>query len=76
MTAWESWSFRTAGDRDPGQPDGVRRCSRFAAREAFGGVLLGLATGYVAYRMLKSVDSYQVEVMVTLALVTGVTLWP
>ena len=41
------------------------------AREAFGGVLLGLATGYVAYRMLKSVDSYQVEVMVTLALVTG-----
>ena len=41
------------------------------AREVFGGVLLGLVTGYLAYRMLKSVDCYQVEVLVTLALVTG-----
>ena len=41
------------------------------AREVFGGVLLGFVTGYLAYQMLKSVDSYQVEVLVTLALVTG-----
>ena len=41
------------------------------AREVLGGLLLGLATGYLAYRMLKSIDSYQVEVLVTLALVTG-----
>ena len=41
------------------------------AREVWGGLLLGLATGYLAYRMLKSIDSYQVEVLVTLALVTG-----
>lgn len=39
--------------------------------EAVGGAALGLALGYLAYRMLKSVDSYQVEVLVTLALVTG-----
>lgn len=39
--------------------------------EAVGGALLGLALGYGAYRMLKSVDNYQVEVLITLALVMG-----
>jgi CPA1 family monovalent cation:H+ antiporter len=41
------------------------------AQEAVGGVVFGLALGGVAYAMLKSVDSYQVEVLVTLAVVTG-----
>ena len=40
-------------------------------REAIGGALFGLALGYVAYRMLKSVDNYQVELLITLALVAG-----
>ena len=39
--------------------------------EAVGGVLFGLAVGYLAYRMLKSVDHYQVEILITLALVMG-----
>ncbi len=39
--------------------------------EAIGGVLFGLAIGWIAYRMLKSVDNYQVEVLITLALVMG-----
>ncbi len=39
--------------------------------EAIGGVLFGLAIGWLAYRMLKSVDNYQVEVLLTLALVMG-----
>ena len=39
--------------------------------EAVGGVLFGLAAGYIAYRMLKSVDHYQVEILITLALVMG-----
>ncbi len=39
--------------------------------EAVGGVLFGLAIGWLAYRMLKSVDNYQVEVLLTLALVMG-----
>jgi monovalent cation:H+ antiporter, CPA1 family len=34
-------------------------------------VLFGLLLGYVTFRMLKSVDNYQVEVMLTLAAVTG-----
>ncbi|MEO8499937.1 MAG: sodium:proton antiporter [Vicinamibacteria bacterium] len=41
------------------------------AEEAGGGLLFGLALGYVAYWMLKSIDSYQEEVMLTLAAVLG-----
>jgi CPA1 family monovalent cation:H+ antiporter len=40
-------------------------------REAGGGLLFGLALGYVTFTMLKSVDNYQVEVLLTLAAVTG-----
>ena len=40
-------------------------------QEALGGALFGLVIGYLAYRMLKQVDSYQVEVLITVALVTG-----
>ncbi len=44
---------------------------RLFAEEAIGGAALGLALGYVAYRMLRSVDNYQVEILITLALVMG-----
>lgn len=40
-------------------------------REALGGTLFGAAAGYAAYRMLKGVDHYSVEVLITLALVAG-----
>ena len=40
-------------------------------QEAVGGALIGLAIGYVAYRMLRSVDNYQVEVLISLAVVAG-----
>ncbi|HKJ92508.1 MAG TPA: sodium:proton antiporter, partial [Longimicrobiales bacterium] len=40
-------------------------------REAGGGAAFGLAVGYVAYRMLYAVDNSSVEILVTLALVTG-----
>lgn len=42
------------------------------AREAAGGVGLGLLGGGMAYWMLRRVDNYQVEVMITLGLVTGI----
>jgi CPA1 family monovalent cation:H+ antiporter len=41
------------------------------AKEAFGGILIGLAIGWIAYQMLKRVDNYQVEVLITLGLVMG-----
>lgn len=37
--------------------------------EAVGGALFGLGMGYLAYRMLKSINEYRVEVLITLALV-------
>jgi CPA1 family monovalent cation:H+ antiporter len=40
-------------------------------KEAVGGILFGLAAGYLAYRMLRSINNYQVEIMITLALVIG-----
>jgi CPA1 family monovalent cation:H+ antiporter len=39
--------------------------------EAGGGILWGLAIGLVAYYMLRSIESYQIEVLITLALVTA-----
>jgi CPA1 family monovalent cation:H+ antiporter len=39
--------------------------------ETLGGILFGLVIGILAYRMLKSVDRYQVEILITLAVVTG-----
>ena len=39
--------------------------------EAVGGGLLGLAAGYAAYRAMRAIDDYPVEVLISLALVTG-----
>ena len=39
--------------------------------EAIGGIFFGFVIGWIAYLMLKSVDNYQVEVLLTLALVMG-----
>ncbi len=39
--------------------------------ETAGGILFGIAIGALAYGMLKSIDQYQVEILITLALVTG-----
>ncbi len=40
-------------------------------REAGGGILLGLAIGYLAHGMLKTTDHVRVAVLVTLAVATG-----
>ncbi|MDA3969929.1 MAG: sodium:proton antiporter [Desulfobulbaceae bacterium] len=54
-----------------GEPVSVAHVGGLLLQEAGGGALFGLAIGYLAYRMLKEIDDYQVEVMITLALVTG-----
>jgi CPA1 family monovalent cation:H+ antiporter len=43
----------------------------FFVQEALGGAMFGLCIGYIAYRMLRAVENYQVELLITLALVTG-----
>jgi CPA1 family monovalent cation:H+ antiporter len=45
--------------------------AEFFLIEALGGVVLGLLTGYITYRLLKTVDEHNLEVIMTLALVMG-----
>ena len=44
---------------------------RLLAVEVVGGLAFGAALGWFVYLMLKSIDSYQVEILLTLAIVTG-----
>lgn len=39
--------------------------------EVGGGILLGVALGFAAYRLMRRIDNYEVEVMITLAVVMG-----
>jgi CPA1 family monovalent cation:H+ antiporter len=40
-------------------------------QEALGGIAFGLVLGYLGYKFLKSVDNYQVEILLTLAIAAG-----
>jgi CPA1 family monovalent cation:H+ antiporter len=40
-------------------------------KEGGGGIVFGIVLGYITYRMLKSINSYQEEVLLTLAAVLG-----
>lgn len=40
-------------------------------KEAFGGALLGAALGYVGYLVLRTIDDYKVETLMTVAIVMG-----
>lgn len=40
-------------------------------QEAVGGIILGLLLGYAGYKLLASIDNYQVEVLITIAIVMG-----
>ena len=43
----------------------------FLLLEVGGGALLGLCLGWISYQLIRSVDAYQVEILITLALVAG-----
>ena len=42
--------------------------------EVVGGIALGLALGWLTFRLLKSIDDYDIEVIITIALVMGGTV--
>ncbi|MFD1316235.1 cation:proton antiporter [Namhaeicola litoreus] len=44
------------------------------AREVLGGIFLGVVLGYITYKLMKSIDDYDVEVIITLAAVMGGTV--
>ncbi len=41
--------------------------------EVAGGLLLGLIAGWLAFRSMKAIDNYETEIIITLALVMGVS---
>ncbi|MFD2191531.1 cation:proton antiporter [Pistricoccus aurantiacus] len=49
----------------------VGHVSLLFLQEAGGGILLGVIIGALVYRLMKSIDQYQVEVLLSLALVIG-----
>jgi CPA1 family monovalent cation:H+ antiporter len=61
-------ALRLALGRGPTGPAGV---GELIASEALGGIAFGFAVGYAFYLLLKSVDNYSVEILLTLALVSG-----
>ncbi|THB69589.1 MAG: sodium:proton antiporter [Desulfovibrio sp.] len=50
---------------------GVGHVAALLAEEVVGGLAFGVAAGFVTYLLLKSVNNYQVEILLTLALVIG-----
>jgi CPA1 family monovalent cation:H+ antiporter len=53
------------------QPFSAGRVTLLFLEEALGGALFGLVIGGIAYFLIKSVDQYTIEVLLTLALVMG-----
>ncbi len=54
-----------------GREAGVVSVAELLLLEAGGGILFGLLLGGLAYYLLKSVDNYSVEILISLAVVTG-----
>lgn len=42
--------------------------------EVLGGILIGLATGYVGYKLIKSIKDFQTILLISIALVLGISL--
>ncbi|MGQ9371641.1 cation:proton antiporter [Azospirillum sp. A39] len=62
-------AFPSAGGDGGAAPVGLLGALELFAVEALGGAALGAATGWIAYRLIRGVDEYTLEVIVTLALV-------
>ena len=71
VTLMQAQSGHLGGHGGHGGEFGAPQLALFFLREAGGGTLLGLVCGYLAYRMMLSIDDYKVEVILTLALVMG-----
>ena len=54
-----------------GDPFHLPTVGMLFVQEALGGALFGFVCGWIVLQMLKRVDNYQVEVLLTLALVAG-----
>lgn len=54
-----------------GEAFSISHAGQLFALEAGGGVVLGLTIGWIAFVLMRSIDDYKVEVLITLAVVMG-----
>jgi len=47
---------------------------KFFGQEVIGGIILGLVLGWITYKLMKSIDDYEIEVIITIAAVMGGTV--
>lgn len=64
-------SFVGGGHGHSGESLDALGIAMLFGQEAIGGTIFGFIIGYIAFRMLASIDNYQVEILLTLALVFG-----
>ena len=65
------WTGAAGGAPPAAHPIGAGAVTMLVLMEVGGALLVGLAAGLIAYQMLKRVDNYQVEVLITVALAMG-----
>jgi CPA1 family monovalent cation:H+ antiporter len=65
--------FQIASSGAAGTVDPMQILTLFG-KEVIGGILLGLLLGWITYRLMKSIDDYDIEVIITLAAVMGGTV--
>ena len=58
-------------DSDSTETTNAGAVAKLFLQEVLGGIALGLLLGFLVFRLLRSIDNYEVEVMITLACVMG-----
>lgn len=59
------------GIANAGHPEPIGATAWLLAREVLGGIAVGLGLGLVGFALLKGVDSYPIEIMITLSMATA-----
>jgi len=59
------------GHRSSGVMAQIKGVIKLFSWEVLGGITLGLILGYFTFLLLRSIDDYEIEVLITLACVTG-----
>ena len=54
-----------------GENPDLAHVGTFLVEEAVGGALIGIVLGFVTFRLMRAIDAYRVEVLLSLALVSG-----
>ncbi|NNK39343.1 MAG: sodium:proton antiporter [Winogradskyella sp.] len=60
--------------RNPDAPVQFSEIAQLFGQEVIGGILLGFILGWITYRSMKSIDNYEIEVIITIAAVMGGTM--